>query len=322
MDYERGGRQKEYYSESEVSLRNCPLCGNKDYVHICVERGNIGIVKCKECSLIYVNPMVKGPEKNYWGDEKKYFEEARLIFEGKAKSHRDVNYLEDLKVIESIKPKGNFLDIGTNMGFFLRHTRGRDWNVTGIDPSPALSEMARKHFGLNVKTCYLNEAGFEDDYFDVVTMTDVFEHIPEPKRLLADIEKVIKKDGILFIKIPNGKYNMLKLWLAKATGKVKDYDIFDSYEHVTHFTHKTLKRMLAECGFKVTKSYIGKPIQLPVWHKYVGHYYQYPSPWFLDWKNYVMRSLFYWISKVERVLRFGNIGYFAPNIIVIAQRNV
>jgi len=319
-DYEKGGKQKEYYSESEVVLRNCSLCGNKDYVHICVERGNIGIVKCKECSLIYVNPMVKDPEKNYWGDEKKYFEEARLIFEGKAKSHRDVNYLEDLKVIESVKPKGSFLDIGTNMGFFLRHTRGKDWNVTGIDPSPSLSEMARKHFGLNVKTCYLNEAGFEDEYFDVVTMTDVFEHIPEPKKLLLDIKKVIKKDGILFIKVPNGKYNMLKLWLAKTTGKVKDYDIFDSYEHVTHFTHKTLKRMLAECGFKVTKSYIGKPIQLPAWHKYVGHYYQYPSPWFLDWKNYAMRSLFYWISKVERVLRFGNIGYFAPNVIVVAKK--
>jgi len=320
MDYERGGRQKECYSESEVALRNCPLCGNKDYVHIYVERGNIGIVRCKKCGLIYVNPMVKDPEKNYWGDEKKYFEEARLIFEGKAKSHRDANYLEDLNVIEKIKPKGIFLDIGTNAGFFLRHTRGKKWNVVGIDPSPTLSEMAIKYFRLNVKTCYLNEAGFEDEYFDVVTMTDVFEHIPEPKKLLADIKKVIKKDGILFIKVPNGKYNMLKLWLAKAVGKVKDYDIFDSYEHVTHFTHKTLKRMLAECGFKVTKSYIGKPIQLPVWHKYVGHYYQYPSPWFLDWKNYAMRSLFYWISKIERVLRLGNIGYFAPNVIVVAIR--
>lgn len=131
---------------------------------------------------------------------------------------------------------------------------------------------------------------------------------------------MLKKDGILFIKVPNGKYNMLKLWLAKAAGKVKDYDIFDSYEHVTHFTYETLKRMLEECGFKVAKSHIGKPIQIPVWHKYVGHYYQYPSPWFLDWKNCTMRSLFYWISKVERVLKFGNIGYFAPNIIMIAER--
>jgi len=321
MDYEKGGMQKEYYKSEEVIERSCPLCGHDDYRTIYKERENIGIVRCKTCGLVYTNPTVKDSEMNYWGDEKKYFEEAKLIFKGMAKSHRDVNYLEDLKVIEKIKPKGNFLDIGTNMGFFLRHTQDRDWNVIGIEPSPSLSEMARKYFGLNVKTCYLNEAGFENEYFDIVTMTDVFEHIPEPKKLLADIKKVIKKDGILFIKVPNGKYNMLKLWLAKAAGKVKDYDIFDSYEHVTHFTHKTLKRMLEECGFKVTKSCIGKPIQIPVWHKYVGHYYQYPSPWFLDWKNYTIRSLFYWISKVEKVLRFGDIGYFAPNIIIVARRS-
>ena len=320
MDYERGGRQKEYYNETEVMLRDCPLCGSKDYVNICAERGNIGIVKCKECSLIYVNPMVKDPEKNYWGDEKKYFEETRLIFEGKAKSHRDVNYLEDLKVIESIKPSGNFLDIGTNMGFFLRHTRGRKWNVTGIDPSPSLSEMARKYFGLNVKTCYLNEAGFKGEHFDVVTMTDVFEHIQEPIKMLSDIKRILKKDGILFIKVPNGNYNLLKLKLARITGKLEDYDIFDSYEHLTHFTHKTLEQVLNKGGFKVKRIFIGSPIQLPVWHKYVGHFYGYPSPWFLDPVNYMLRVLFYWVSRVECLIRLGNIGYFAPNIIVVAKK--
>jgi len=318
MDYEKGGRQKEYYSEKEVMLRNCPGCGSNDYANICTERGNVGIVKCKKCSLIYANPMVKDPEKNYWGDEKKYLEEMRLIFEGKAKSHRDTNYLEDLKVIESVKPSGNFLDIGTNVGFFLRHTRGRKWNVTGIDPSPSLSEMARKYFGLNVKTCYLDEAGFKDEHFDVVTMTDVFEHIQEPNKMLSDIKRILKKDGILFIKVPNGNYNLLKLKLARITGKLKDYDIFDSYEHLSHFTHKTLKQVLNKGGFKIKRIFIGSPIQLPAWHKYVGHFYEYPSPWFLDWKNYILRILFYWMSKIERLLMLGNIGYFASNIIVIA----
>jgi len=320
MDYERGGRQKEYYEREEVIERPCPLCCSDNNSAIYKERGNIGIVRCKMCGLIYVNPMVKEPEKNYWGDENKYFEEARLIFKGLAGHHRDLNYLEDLRTIEKIKPTGNFLDIGTNMGSFLRHTRGKKWNVIGVEPSPVLSNMARKHFGLNIKTAYLNNAGFEKEYFDVVTMTDVFEHIADPKMMLEDIKKVIKKDGILFIKVPNGKYNLLKLWLAKITGKTKSHDIFDSYEHVTHYTHNTLKSMVEVCGFKVKKVIIGRPIQLPAWHKYVGHYYQYPSPWFLDWKNYVLRILFYWISRVERLLRFGSIGYFAPNIIMIATR--
>lgn len=319
-DYERGGVQKDYYSADEVIKRDCPLCRGTDYLKICNERGNIGVVKCKNCNIIYINPMVREPEKNYWGDEKKYYEEARLIFKGLAKHHRDSNYLEDLKRIEDIKPKGNFLDIGTNMGFFLRHTRGRGWNVFGIEPSPALSEMARKYFGLNVKTSYLEDAGFENNFFDVVTMTDVFEHIAEPKKILEEVRRLLKKDGILFIKVPNGNYNLLKLWMAKMIKKVGDYDIFDSYEHLIHYTQKTLKRMLEECGFKIKRIFIGRPIQVPVWHKHVGHYYQYPSPWFLDAKNYILRWVFYWISMVERVLRFGNIGYFAPNIVIVAVK--
>jgi len=320
MEYEKGGTQKEFYSMEDVIERNCPLCNSNDYMKIHKERGAIGIVRCKNCSLIYTNPMVRDSEKNYWGDEDKYYEEARLIFNGQGAHHRDLNYLEDLKRIKEIKPDGNFLDIGTNVGFFLRHTRGRSWNVFGVEPSPALSKMARRYFGLDVRNTYLDNAGFEEDFFDIVTMIDVFEHISDAKKILLDIRRVLKKDGILFIKVPNGNYNLLKLWLAKASGKLKDYDIFDSYEHVAHYSHKTLKKKLKECGFKIKKTFIGRPVQIPVWHKYVGHFYQYPSPWVLDAKNYILRLLCYWCSKIEFWVRFGNIGYFAPNIEVIVGK--
>ena len=130
----------------------------------------------------------------------------------------------------------------------------------------------------------------------------------------------MKEEGILFIKVPIGKYNLLKLALARISGRLKSHDIFDSYEHLSHYTHETLKKILEENGFRVKKVFIGKPIQLPAWHKYVGHYYQYPSPWFLDAKNQFLRLGFYWIAKLEFLLRFGRIGYFAPNLIVIASK--
>lgn len=321
LPYERGGMQKDYYNQSDVMARSCPLCGSGDYSDIHKEREALGIVKCKRCKLIYTNPIVKQPEQVYWGDEKKYYQEAKLIFEGLAKHHRDPNYLADLRIIERIKPEGRLLDIGTNMGFFLRHTRQKRWETYGVEPSPALSDMARRYFGLNVITGYLKDAKFADNFFDIVTMTDVFEHIVEPKKVLSQIKRILKTDGILFIKVPNGKYNLLKLWIAKATKRLKNYDIFDSYEHVTHYTHNSLKGMLEDCGFTIKKVFIGRPIQLPVWHKHVGHYYQYPSPWVLDATNYILRVLFYWLSKFEFIFRIGNIGYFAPNIIVVAQHN-
>lgn len=319
MQYEKGGTQKESYADAEVRRRICPLCNGDQHTEIHKEREAIGIVKCRKCSLIYTNPLVKESEKNYWGNEKIYYEEGRLILEGKAPSHRDPNYIADLGIIEGIKPQGNFLDIGTNMGLFLRCAQGKAWNLFGIEPSPTLSEMARKYFGLNVKTSYLENAGFEENFFDIVTMTDVFEHIPDPKTMLKNVRRVLKKNGILFIKVPNGNYSLLKLWIAKLMNKNIENDIFDAYEHVVHYTHKSLKGMLENCNFKVKKILIGQPIQLPVWHKYVGHFYLYPSPWLLDAKNHITREIFYYLSQIERSLKFGNIGYLAPNIIVIAE---
>ncbi|HDZ77048.1 MAG TPA: class I SAM-dependent methyltransferase [Candidatus Omnitrophica bacterium] len=319
-DYIKGGTQKETYTKEDVVFVSCPLCAGKKYSEIYKERGVLGIVRCLDCGLIYVNPRLKDPEKVYWGNEEIYFEEARLIFEGKAQHHRDPNYRDDLKIIHKFKPSGNFLDIGTNIGFFLRNARGRNWDLYGVEPSPSLSEIARKYFKLNIKTGFLHQAGFKDDFFDIVTMTDVFEHLSQPEDVLVETHRVMKSDGILFIKVPNGNFNLFKYYWAKKLGKLIDYDVFDSYEHVVHYTQKTLSLMLGKFNFKLVKIFIGRPIQCPVWHDYVGHYYQYPTPWILDYKRCTARSILYLLSLLEYKMRFNNTGYLAPNIIAIAKK--
>jgi hypothetical protein len=104
------------------------------------------------------------------------------------------------------------------------------------------------------------------------------------------------------------------------TRRLKNYDIFDSYEHVVHYSDKTLRRMLKKYGFKIIKAFIGKPVQTPVWHDYVGQYYQYPSPWVLDPKRQSLRLIFYWVSRLEFWIRGMKVGYLAPNIAVIAKK--
>jgi len=320
LNYERGGTQKQFYQESEVIITACPFCEEKKYREIHKERGCLGIVRCVNCGLIYVNPRLKEPEKVYWGDADKYLKEAKLIFEGQLKHHRDPNYLQDLKLIRRYKPSGNFLDVGTNMGFFLRNARGHNWNLYGVEPSPSLSSLARERFGLNVKTAFLEEAGFENNFFDIVSMTDVFEHISQPKKILSEVRRILKPDGVFFIKVPNGHFNLFKLRLARLMGKLKNYDLFDSYEHLVHYSHATLQKMLNLCGFKMIKACVGRPIQLPVWHNYVGAYYQYPCPWSLDFKRQSGRILLYYLSLIEFKLRLNRTGYLAPNIITIAKK--
>ncbi len=312
QDYLRGGSQKSSYAAEEVMPWPCPLCGSTDAKLIKKERESLEIVSCRECALIRVSPRLHRPEEVYQGNSDAYSEEFRMVRLGKFPHHRDSNYLRDLKLIEDRKPSGNFLDVGTNTGSFLRLARGRGWKLQGVEPSHALATLARSWWGLNITEGFIETLDLPTNHFDVVTMTDVFEHVVNPREVLRAIRRVIRPDGLLFIKVPNGRFNILKFQIRRLLGK-KNADDFDSYEHVVHYTEETLTKMLEASGFEPLEIMIDPPVQLPVWHNYVGHYYQHRSPYFLDWKRYLGRSFCYRASLVER-LALRKIGWLAPNI--------
>lgn len=316
-EYIRAGTQKSLYRSEEVINWSCPLCNGRDENKIKTERGALGVVRCGECELIRINPRIEFPEKIYQGQSGVYAEEFRLVRSGQFPHHRDMNYLADLKLIEKYKKTGNFLDVGSHTGSFLRHARNRGWSLTGVEPSPQLGELARQWWGLNIVEGFLETAQLPSHHFDVLTMTDVFEHIVNPKSVLGAARRLLKSDGIIFIKVPNAKYNLLKFYVRKWLGRPSDDD-FDAYEHVIHYTQKTLKKMLDTAGFEVLEFTIEPPVQIPVWHKYVGHYYQHSSPFWMDWKTFSARRVLYWLAFIERALGFG-VGYFAPNIGCIAR---
>ena len=320
QDYQRGGTQKDEYSPEELLVVNCPFCGSAERIRIYQEHGAVGVSQCRACSLIYTSPRLKSPEEVYWGNSDTYYAEARLIFEGKAGHHRDPNYLEELNLIKRYKPAGRFLDVGCNMGMLLRHVRRMGWTGVGVEPSPSLSRLAIEHFGLDVHNCFLHELPDRlEGSFDVIALSDVLEHISDPLAFLKQAARFLAPDGILYIKVPNARWNAFKQSRLKLAGKAPKQGVWDSYEHVVHYTDRTLASMLNKAGFSRLKMTIGKPIQLPIWQELVGHYYQYPLPGMLDWRRRFGRSAFYWLSWPERLCRLGSIGAFAPNLVVVAR---
>lgn len=103
-------------------------------------------------------------------------------------------------------------------------------------------------------------------------------------------------------------------------GRKPKLGVWDSYEHVVHYTESTPASALERSGFHVLRIATAKPIQAPIWHEYVGHYCLYPSPWLLDWKRHLGRSAFYWLSRAERLFRRNVVGSFAPNIVALARK--
>lgn len=316
-DYIHGGTQKDFYDESQREFCNCPLCGIDDYTKLDSDKG-LSIVKCKDCELIYTNPRPKDAQENYFGDATTFYNEARLIFKGKKAHHRDKNYEYEIKKIKKIKQNGKLLDVGTNMGFFLRKAKELGFETEGVEPSPSLSQIARDNWELKIHTSFLEQADLPQNYYDIITLIDVFEHVTNPKELLQTSYGLLKKDGIIAIKVPNGDYNHFKMKLAKKTGKDKNMDIWDCCEHVVHYTPKTFQKMIESCGYKVKTSFIPLPIHSPIWANLVGHYYQYPSPFVLDWKRITLRNLFYYLGKIEFALRGKTI--FGPDLMFIIEK--
>lgn len=147
---------------------------------------------------------------------------------------------------------------------------------------------------------------------------DVLEHVINPKELLDTAYGLLKTDGILVIKVPNGDYNHFKMKLAKMLRKNKGMDIWDCCEHVIHYTPQTFRKMATSSGFKLKQSFIPLPINPPVWHNYVGHYFQYPSPFILDWKRITLRNIFFYLGKIEFAIR-GKTN-FGPDLMFILEK--
>jgi SAM-dependent methyltransferase len=319
FDFIHGGAMKNRYSPDEVVEVVCPLCGTDKRRRLYTEHVSVGVSQCLFCSLIYTSPRVKEPEKDYWGDPEAIYEEARLIFEGKAHHHRDPNYLHEMKTIERFKKTGRLLDVGCNIGIILRHAKQRGWDVVGVEPSATQANLCEKH-GFKVYNCFLDQLPADAGLFDVVTLSDVFEHITEPVSLLQQAARFLKPDGILFVKVPNGKWSLFKQKLLTLAGRHPESGIWGSYEHVVHYTGSTLKAMLGKGGFELIRLGVDPPVQIPTWHQYVGRYYQYPTPFWMDWQHKLVRSVAYWFSNVERAGRFGSVGYLAPNLVAVAKK--
>ena len=224
-DFLHGGTQKDFYGDGDKEACNCPLCEKTEHAVLGHERG-LSVVRCSNCDLIYTNPRAKNAQENYFGDVDVFFNEARLIFKGKKVHHRDVNYEYELRKIQKFKPSGKLLDIGTNMGFFLRKAKAFGFETEGVEPSPSLAKIAHEQWDLKIHNAFLEKADLPKKHYDVITLIDVLEHVTNPKELLSKCMELLKDDGIIAIKVPNGDYNNFKEKLAAMLNKTASMDVW------------------------------------------------------------------------------------------------
>jgi len=146
--------------------------------------------------------------------------------------------------------KGKILDIGCgSYPYFLVSTRFEE--KYGLDPSLKLSEINEKNLNLKQLDIAKNKLPFKDNYFNVITMLAVFEHIEQDKLLdvLNEIKRVLKKDGIFIITTPAP-------WADKLLHSMARVDLISSeeiHEHKHNHPKEKIEGILLSSGFEKRK---------------------------------------------------------------------
>jgi len=116
----------------------------------------------------------------------------------------------------------------------------------GIDVSIEACNIAKNKLDNSAKivNSELKQCNFPNNYFDVITLWHVLEHIRNPKEILIEIKRILKDDGIMIIGLPNINSMAFKIF--------KKYWIdLDIPRHYYHFSFLTISKLLTVTGFKI-----------------------------------------------------------------------
>ena len=144
--------------------------------------------------------------------------------------------------------KGRVLDIGCgSYPYFLTSIDFKE--KYGIDP--ALTSTKIENIVLKKNDITKNKLSFKDNYFNVVTMLAVFEHIEQDKlpEVIHEIKRVLKKDGIFIITTPAP-------WADKLLHSMARFRLISSeeiHEHKHNHPKEKIEGILTASGFEKKK---------------------------------------------------------------------
>lgn len=217
----------------------CNLC-HRNKTHPLVEIYGFSWVRCQHCGLIYLNPRPKSIEEL----NPAVMETGVDYFTRKGYSPDKQNYYKKyLKKFEEYRETNRLLEIGCASGGFLYAARDCGWQAKGIEYFEPAARYGRDRYNLDIIAGSLLEIDLPREYFDLVIMNMVIEHLEDPIGALSKIHQLLRPKGAVYIHTPN--YDSLTLKLFPT------YKKFFPKDHFYFFTVKTLERALKKTGFQI-----------------------------------------------------------------------
>ncbi len=246
-------------------LDRCLVCGEVRFTPLALAYAFRGrrfpAVQCGGCGMRFLS-VQPAPEAfaELYGAE--YFE--RDFRCGRSDAH---SFAEDafrgentglLDAFAALGPPGRLLEVGCASGWLLKHAADRGWRAHGVELSSEAVAHARA-IGAEVFHGDLLDAALPESSFDLVYMGDVLEHVPDCRRVLAEVARVLVPGGHLYLRGPtttNSLGRRLGLALYRMAGRT--IVLREPPYHLWEFTPRSMRHLAAVSGLEVVKILEGK----------------------------------------------------------------
>jgi 2-polyprenyl-3-methyl-5-hydroxy-6-metoxy-1,4-benzoquinol methylase len=217
---------------------DCPICGNREFEYLFMKRGE-RFVRCLQCTLMLINPPPDVSVTNSTYDQ--HYSQA-YIDKARKKLKRCAGWVARMQ--RRFDGRGKWLDVGCSAGFVVKAATDAGFDAYGVELEPAAVTFARDTLGLEkVSRGLLEEQGYPSEGFDVVTLYDVIEHVPNLNRLMAEMHRILAPEGIIEIRTPNVSH-----W--RTPRDLSRWKEVKPSEHLYYFNQQTLRLLFEKHGFR------------------------------------------------------------------------
>lgn len=220
-------------SKTETVGRHCPAC-DSGTGEVAGHKNDFELLSCRSCRTLYTAFV---PESEAAQDYDGYYGAENLSVPEFIQKRLE----EIIDGFSAYRRENRFLDIGFGAGTLMQAARACGWNVEGLEVSRSAVEHARS-LGFKVFCGELDAAKYPDGYFDVVTASEVLEHLLNPLPLLREIARILRPGGLFWATTPHGRGVSLRLLGTK-------WSVVCPPEHLHLFSLGGMKRMLLASGF-------------------------------------------------------------------------
>lgn len=210
-------------------IQGCVSCLSKQR-YLILDKGTLSLYRCLECGLIYKDDWSESFDVDMYDYYKARHGLSKEEIYNPINARRNTEFLEQFQHI-----KGRLLDVGCGEGQLVHDALNLGWKAQGIDLSESAIVSCRL-LGLPCEKTDFFDRGLEEKKFDMIVMSELIEHVPKPGLFLERAEKLLNKNGFLYLTTPN----FLSL-TRRCMGK--DWHPIHP-EHFSYFTPASIKYIL------------------------------------------------------------------------------